>query len=341
MSLFFFISAYFSPASLDRKGPRAFLADKFRRLGLPFLFYFFVVGPALTALNNAAFIGRPVGYEPNAGPAWFLCWLLVFNVAYVAVVEGSVVMANRPSLLWLAAAAAGLGVIQFIQMIFMPLYFFMPITFGSLPFDAVFFAAGIAARRNGWLVDPLPASDVKAARAIAFVFIGSLFMCLVSISRSGAGLALLNTNACDDAPDRGATALALLPLLVIAVTGGVYAVAMSIAVLDLFRERFNFVTPWSAWLADQSYAVYLLHASVVLPLTGLFILTVRAVDGEGSVRTWVDGDGHAIYDSPSCIGDGGSLPLVLGFITESCATLVLVYPLAAAVRAIPGMKTIL
>ena len=45
MSLFFFISAYLTPASLDKKGPAAFLADRLRRLGLPFLAFFLVVGP--------------------------------------------------------------------------------------------------------------------------------------------------------------------------------------------------------------------------------------------------------------------------------------------------------
>ena len=48
MCLFFFISGYFSPSSLERKGRFAFLQDKFRRLGQPFVFFLFVMGPLLT-----------------------------------------------------------------------------------------------------------------------------------------------------------------------------------------------------------------------------------------------------------------------------------------------------
>jgi len=153
-------------------------------------------------------------------------------------------------------------------------------------------------------------------------------MCLVSISRSGAGLALLNPNACNDAPARGATALALLPLLVIAVTGGMYAVAMSIAVLDLFRERLQFrdsvesrrlCRPELRCLPSARLSRAAADRPTVYSLCVLS--TVKAAYARGWMATVMRST-----DSPSCIGDGGSLPLVLGFITESCATLVLVYP---------------
>lgn len=45
MCFFFFISALFVPASLARKGTRAFLADKAKRLVLPFIVMFFVLYP--------------------------------------------------------------------------------------------------------------------------------------------------------------------------------------------------------------------------------------------------------------------------------------------------------
>ena len=47
MCLFFFISGYFSPSSLERKGRFAFLQDKYRRLGQPFVFFLWVMGPLL------------------------------------------------------------------------------------------------------------------------------------------------------------------------------------------------------------------------------------------------------------------------------------------------------
>ena len=88
MCCFFFVSAYFTPSSLARKGAHPFLADKFKRLGIPFLAYTFVLGPLLTLLVDQAVIGhggRPLGYNITPAQTWFLAWLLTFNVAYVLV----------------------------------------------------------------------------------------------------------------------------------------------------------------------------------------------------------------------------------------------------------------
>lgn len=45
MGLLFFVAGFFAPASLDRKGSRQFIRDRAFRLGLPVLFYMFVLGP--------------------------------------------------------------------------------------------------------------------------------------------------------------------------------------------------------------------------------------------------------------------------------------------------------
>src|SRR6267154_2582039 len=45
MAALFFIAGYFSAAAYDRKGFSRFVSDRLVRLGLPTLFYMFVVGP--------------------------------------------------------------------------------------------------------------------------------------------------------------------------------------------------------------------------------------------------------------------------------------------------------
>ena len=68
MSLFFFISGFFSPTSLDRKGAKAFLLDKFKRLGTACSAFVFVGNP-LTALVCVAAVGdgRTFSYGLVAG----------------------------------------------------------------------------------------------------------------------------------------------------------------------------------------------------------------------------------------------------------------------------------
>lgn len=47
MSLFFFVSALFTPLSLDKKGVAGFVKDRFFRLGIPLLAYVFGMHPLL------------------------------------------------------------------------------------------------------------------------------------------------------------------------------------------------------------------------------------------------------------------------------------------------------
>ena len=43
MGFFFMIASYFTPRSYDRKGAKVFLFDRLKRLGIPLLFYAFIV----------------------------------------------------------------------------------------------------------------------------------------------------------------------------------------------------------------------------------------------------------------------------------------------------------
>jgi glucans biosynthesis protein C len=77
MGLFFLISAYFVPSSLERKGAAKFMKDRLVRLGVPMLVFMFAVFPVLGYL----LFGR---LEIGLGHLWFLELLLIFSAAYVA-----------------------------------------------------------------------------------------------------------------------------------------------------------------------------------------------------------------------------------------------------------------
>ncbi|HET6872452.1 MAG TPA: acyltransferase family protein [Sporolactobacillaceae bacterium] len=47
MTLFFMVSAYFVPASYDKKGPKRFLKDRLKRIGIPLLLGFLLIVPPL------------------------------------------------------------------------------------------------------------------------------------------------------------------------------------------------------------------------------------------------------------------------------------------------------
>src|SRR5208337_962145 len=77
MGLFFMISAYFVPASLERKGASKFIKDRSVKLGVPILIFFFGVFPVMGYLLD----GKP---SITLGHLWFLALLLIFSAVYVA-----------------------------------------------------------------------------------------------------------------------------------------------------------------------------------------------------------------------------------------------------------------
>ena len=94
MSLMFFLSALFTWPSLERKGNWKFLADRFLRLGVPFVFALAVVMPlALYPVYRISAIDpsvaayaqhyRALPFVPN-GPMWFLWQLLALTIVATA-----------------------------------------------------------------------------------------------------------------------------------------------------------------------------------------------------------------------------------------------------------------
>ena len=351
MSLFFFISALMIPNSLARKGSKTFLRDRFKRLGTPFLLYLFIFGPLLSAI--ATWIGPGSGWfwSPDANVSWFLCWLLIFTTAAVWTLDPTTINTNqplraRPSLLTMIGIGALCGFLQGIQLGFLPAFPFMPISLGSLPFDVVFFYAGLEATRNGWLRDPFPNYEVKIAKGIT-VFLAAIYLVFLTVTeQTGGGNLFLNTNACGQTASKGILSLELSIVVIACLTifAGIYAVCVSISLLDIFRSFAASDAPksnsWRLWFTANSYAAYLIHPYIVLPLTGVFIAIIRNVYSNNTLsdfNSWAD-----YRNSNSCLGNHGGVDiLIYGFLFVSVLSVTLTYPLAALVRMLPYAKDIL
>jgi Acyltransferase family len=94
MALMFFVSGLFVWSSLIRKGNASFLRDRFKRLGIPFLFAAAIVAPLAYYRSYLMAGGRGVadyvhdwlsfGDWPT-GPAWFIWLLLAFDLVVGAI----------------------------------------------------------------------------------------------------------------------------------------------------------------------------------------------------------------------------------------------------------------
>ncbi|MCL3779025.1 hypothetical protein EMN47_01360 [Prolixibacteraceae bacterium JC049] len=90
MGFFFLIAGYFVPASYEKKGQVSFLKDRIKRLGVPLLLYVFTISPILVFVARAmkgemkqTFIDFYFsGNGFMVGPLWFVVVLLLFSVGY-------------------------------------------------------------------------------------------------------------------------------------------------------------------------------------------------------------------------------------------------------------------
>ncbi len=99
LGLFFMVSAYFIIPSYHIKGADLFIRDRFKRLGIPLLFYIIIIGPFLIYIQKLFIAKEKVSFLYfyynfiikniiiEAGPLWFLQALLIFSIFSILLME--------------------------------------------------------------------------------------------------------------------------------------------------------------------------------------------------------------------------------------------------------------
>ncbi len=193
MGLFFFVSGYFAPGSLDRKGGRQFIVERTWRLLVPMVVFGLVLAPCLeyakrTSLGlstprfSAYYFARIADWrEFDTGPLWFVWALWLVSVGYAAV------RALRPppapptplgaSDLAVLAVALAIGIASFVVRMIAPIGLnVVHIQLAYVPQYLVMFAVGVACGRRS--LQPLGrerfvrwlGGAIAAVGASAFVF---------------------------------------------------------------------------------------------------------------------------------------------------------------------------
>jgi len=244
MGLFFMIASYFTPRSYDRKGPRLFLVDRLIRLGIPLLFYAVVIDPLINYIREVYFGFRGLPWElfpgriPFApGPLWFVETLLVFSLLYALwrlltrrapTPPPADGDAKAPGNVAIALFGLAVGLVSFVVRIWVPL---------------------------GWWLEPLHLEIAAMANYAALFVIG-----IVAYQRNWlAGLR--------DSQGRTWGWIAVIGLsLFYSVWQQLMCVAMVVILLVWFRKRFNHQSPFTRAMSDSTYAAYVLHPLVIVPL---------------------------------------------------------------------------
>ncbi len=258
MGLFFFISGYFVPRSIDRKGPGAFSRDRLIRLGLPLLAFVLLLRPLANLHSYLTTPGLPpfpiyylISWDP--GPTWFLEVLLIFSLIYAAcrALRRNAAPKTHESdgkLGWWVAFGAMLGLIVIMGVLmvvwrqFVPDGSYWPIiglpTPSFLPQYALMFAAGVLVARRGWL-ERIPGSLGWVGLGLSLVGVvvfGPMMMSAdPALAATGSGIAM-----------------------------AILGVGVSTALLVLFRRVAPGTGPIRRFAAANAFTVYVIHPVVLV-----------------------------------------------------------------------------
>lgn len=267
MGLFFLISAYFIPASFDRKGSRGFVKDRLIRLGIPLLVYCIFLNPlAMLGYRFSNSDGNWVTSLPywqfyivgmTPGPLWFVQALLLFTVIYALwrhltreraadVTSESRALTYREMFVFVLA----LTVATFVIRLWIPLGMFIPIvdlpTASHLPQYIGLFIGGMLAYRRSWF---MTVTDSMGRVGLAVAVVSTILLLPLALTDVRALVGGLSWQA-----------------LVYALWESLFGVGVCIGLLTIFRRSVNNQGAVGRFLSANAYTVYILHAPLIVGL---------------------------------------------------------------------------
>jgi hypothetical protein len=273
MGAFFLLAGYFTPGSYDRKGIGSFLKDRLIRLGIPMLFFYFVLSPLSgigyflmgSDLSSVPWQAFWEAYPDLAGlgPLWFVALLLIFSFGYAG---WRLLMKNResaqqskasfPGYLKIGLFVLALALVTYLVRIYIPIgksILDFP-TLAYLPQYLSFFVIGAFASHRDWFRS-LPGRKGVVGFIVAMVATLTLFaLGFISFLKA------IDTGVAQIPPFGFGT----WQSAVYALWDSVFSVGMSLAALTFFRRFFNKESRIGSFLAQQSYAVYIIHIPIVV-----------------------------------------------------------------------------
>lgn len=283
MGALFLLAGYFTPGSFDRKGSGSFLKARLIRLGIPLIIWIFVLNPISNIglfLEPAKWITDPLTWQNfrrlypefiGLGVAWFLALLLIFNFGYAAWRR---LTRNRPSsstgeyspptYLGIAIFVLALALVTYLLRIVVPIgktVLDFP-TIAYLPQYLSFFIVGTIAYRRDWL---RTVTDRMGKVGFVTAVVATLFLFPIPIlGMLGGTMRFLGNGS--------------WPSAVYALWDSIFAVSLCLASITFFRRYFNSKSKLGSFLAQQSYAVYVIHSPIIVFLAYAFYLVLPARD---------------------------------------------------------------
>ncbi len=271
MGFFFFLAALFTEPSYHKKGTLHFSIDRLKRLGIPLLFYSFVLGPCMNFLvyryglhKEATFLQYLGGYDDwiDPGVLWFVVSLLLFTFVYILIKQTSKNVPEKlvvfPSDRKILGFAFLLGVITFGVRIFFPIGWILhPVGFqlAHFPQYICLFVLGIVAYRNQWM-NEIPSGIGKRWLRIALLLILVAFPVMI----------FCFSGRLDKVVGNGTP-----QSFIVAVWEQLTGFSLIVALSGIAKYRWNITTPLLRGMSRAAFATYIFHPLIVICSTLLLL----------------------------------------------------------------------
>ncbi|MEO7207343.1 MAG: acyltransferase family protein [Steroidobacteraceae bacterium] len=267
MGLLFFVAGYFVPASFDRKGPSAFVRDRVFRLGLPVIFYMFILGPITeyyAAHSWTSTLPTSFGNEwlkhirdgeflQENGPLWFCLALLIFSTVYALFGSGAKqlpVDGEPPRTLQLIGFVFIMAALTFMVRLAGSLTV-LNMHLGDFPQYILLFSAGILAARRQWLPKLQFSSGTRwMALTLSIGFPAWLALIIIGGALKDGTLAYSGGWHWQSAS--------------VNLWEAFTCVGICFGLLVLFREYFNTQGRIAKCLSDNAFSVYVFHPPLLI-----------------------------------------------------------------------------
>ncbi len=282
MGILFMIAGYFVAASYDRKGFGWFVRDRFKRLVVPSLIFMAVVTPFIMYVELGRNYFQPqlgllhafIQFLSGTGPMWFAVALFIFSLIYglgrlaarqAATApaaggrqndrcpEGQIAPSSGNAVLLILIIAACAFLIRTVQPIGTSVLNMQFCFFASY---VVLFIVGIAAYRNNLFAR---IGYRTGKRWLIWGLVLGFISWAVVMKAGGAPSEMAALNG-------GLT----WQSAAFSLWESSMAVAMSIGLIAVFREKLNYQSKFIKAMADSSFTVYMFHTPIIIAVIFLF-----------------------------------------------------------------------
>jgi fucose 4-O-acetylase-like acetyltransferase len=270
MALFFLISAFFIADSIKKKGITKYLNDRALKLLGPIVIFMFIIFPLLGILLEPNQMS-PLDFLTNKyfnlhngiitmGHTWFLANLFLFTFIYCIwhqYFDKGKYKSISPSFRNIILTIIILTLVTFLVRIkistgyWTSLHLFEP---ARIPSYLIMFAIGVMANKNNWF-EKMNNSAMIIWLSVSIILISSAQFIITNILKN------------IDMWAMGAN----FPSFALSAWDSIVCLSLSIFLILFFKKYFNKQNKLSREMASNSFAVYLIHPFVLIPVQSIML----------------------------------------------------------------------